>query len=87
MTLAELRRELAKLDHLPEDTIVVLSNDAEGNGFSPLYEVDASMYRAQTEWSGEHYMTEAARQAQVNPDDYTKAPANVVPAICLWPTH
>lgn len=87
MTLAELRRKLAELDHLPDDTIVILSKDAEGNGFSPLYEVDSSMYQAQTEWSGERYMTEAARQSQADPDDYTKAPSDAVLALCLWPTN
>ncbi|MCX4826341.1 hypothetical protein OG883_42635 [Streptomyces sp. NBC_01142] len=87
MTLAELRRELAKVDHLPGDTIVILSKDAEGNGFSPLDEVDPSMYHAETEWSGEHYMTEEARQAQDRPNDYTKAPDDAVLAICLWPTN
>lgn len=87
MTLAELRTELAKLDHLPSDTIVIIAKDDGGNAFSPLYELDPSMYQAQTEWSGERYMTEAERQAQANPDDYTKAPADAVPAICLWPTN
>ncbi len=36
MTLAELRAALAKLDHLPDETKVILAKDAEGNGFSPL---------------------------------------------------
>ncbi|MCX4681656.1 hypothetical protein OG413_41380 [Streptomyces sp. NBC_01433] len=87
MTLAELRTALAELDHLPGDTTVVLAKDAEGNAFSPLDEVDPSMYHAETEWSGERYMTDAARQAQADPDDYDKAPDNAVPAVLLWPTN
>ncbi|MFD8902882.1 hypothetical protein [Streptomyces ardesiacus] len=87
MTLAELRRKLAELDRLPGDTIVILSKDAGGNGFSPLFEVDPSMYHAETEWSGERYMSEATRQAQADPNAYTKAPCHAVPALCLWPAH
>ncbi|MEV6676251.1 hypothetical protein AB0N09_05190 [Streptomyces erythrochromogenes] len=87
MTLAELRTALAELDHLPGDTIVALSKDSEGNGFSPLYEVDPSMYHAETEWSGERYMTEAARLAQDDPDDYAVAPDDAVLAVFLWPTN
>lgn len=87
MTLAELRTAIAALDHLPGDTIVILAEDSEGNGFSPLDEVDQSMYRADTEWSGERYMTDAARQAQDVPDDYRKAPDDAVLAVCLWPTR
>ncbi|MFI6278012.1 hypothetical protein [Streptomyces sp. NPDC050988] len=87
MTLAELRTAMAELGHLPGDTIVILAKDAGGNGFSPLYEVDPSMYRAENEWSGERYMTDAARQAQKVPDAYSKAPDDAVLAVCLWPTH
>ncbi|MGW3932922.1 hypothetical protein ACWECC_33235 [Streptomyces microflavus] len=87
MTLAELRTALAKLDHLSGEAIVVLAKDSEGNAFSPLDEVDPSMYQAETEWSGERYMTETARQAKDDPDDYAKAPDGAVLAIFLWPTN
>lgn len=87
MTLTELRTALAELDHLPGDTLVVLATDSEGNGYSPLEEVDLSLYRAQTEYSGDHYLTEAERQAQEDPDDYDKAPDEAVPAVFLWPTN
>ncbi|MFF8617040.1 hypothetical protein [Streptomyces sp. NPDC015350] len=86
MTLAELRRELAELDHLPGETIVILAKDAEGNAFLPLDEIDPSMYYAQTDWSGERYMTEEARQAQADPGAYSKAPIDAVIGLCLWPT-
>lgn len=87
MTLAELRTALAKLDHLPGDTLVIVAKDSEGNGHSPLGEVDPSMYHAETAWSGARYMTEAARQAQREPDDYAKAPDDAVLAVFLWPTN
>lgn len=87
MTLDELRAELAKLDHLPGDTIVILAKDGEGNSFSPLAEAENAMYYAETTWSGEHYLTEADRQAQDDPDDYSEAPDDAVPAVFLWPTN
>lgn len=87
MTLDELRATLAELDHLPGDTPVIMSKDAEGNGFSPLVEVDPGMYLAETTYSGEHYMTEEQRQATDDPDEYGKAPEESVRAVFLWPTN
>ena len=86
MTLAELRAQLDALN-LPDDTIVVLAKDAEGNGHSPLVEAEHAMYLADTTWSGERYLTEAERQAAQDPDDYSEAPDDAVPAIFLWPTN
>jgi hypothetical protein len=43
------------LDYLatqPRDRKIVLSRDAEGNGFSPLSDAGESMYAAETSWSG-----------------------------------
>ncbi|MEW2267875.1 hypothetical protein [Streptomyces sp. NPDC047868] len=85
MTLAELRQQLDALN-LPDDTIVILAKDAEGNGHSPLVEADHAMYLADTTWSGERYMPEAQRLAEENPDDWTQAPDDAVPAVFLWPT-
>lgn len=87
MTIAELRAALAKLDHLPDDTIVVLAKDAEGNSYSPLVDTDHAMYLADTTWSGGRYMTEEQRLAEANPDDWTQAPDDAVPAVFLWPVN
>jgi hypothetical protein len=87
MTLDELRAQLAKLDHLPGDTIVVLAEDAEGNGFSPLAEVEEAMYLAESTYSGERYMTEELRLAQEHPDDWSECPDDAVRAVFLWPTN
>ena len=86
MTLAELRAQLDALN-LPDDTLVVLAKDAEGNGHSPLVEADYAMYLADTTWSGERYMAEAQRLTEDNPDDWTQAPDDAVPAVFLWPTN
>lgn len=86
MTIDELRKQLADLD-IPGDTPVVLSQDAEGNGFSPLAEAAVAMYAADTTWSGEHYMTEEDRQATGMPEEYDEAPDDAVRAVFLWPTN
>lgn len=87
MTLDELRAQLAELGHLPGDTIVILAKDAEGNGFSPLTEVEEAMYAADSTYSGERYMTEEQRLAEDDPDDWSSAPEEAVRAVFLWPTN
>ena len=86
MTLAELRAQLDALN-LPDDTPVILAKDGEGNGHSPLSEAEHAMYLADTTWSGERYLTEADRQAEEDPDDYSEAPDDAVHAVFLWPTN
>ena len=70
MTVAELITELQKL---PGDALVVQSKDAEGNGFSPVDEVNIGRYEADTTWSGEFG----------DDHDYPDAPV----AVCVWPTN
>lgn len=87
MTLAEPRRQLAELNHLPDSTLVVLAKDEEGNSFSPLHEAIPGMYLAETTWSGEHYPTEEQRLAEDDPDEYSPAPDDAVHAVFLWPVN
>jgi hypothetical protein len=87
MTLDELRAELAKLDHLPGNTIVVMSEDAEGNGFSPLAEVETAMYLAESTFAGERHPTDEQVDADPGYDDEDRAPEGSVPAVFLWPTN
>jgi hypothetical protein len=87
MTLDELRDRLRTLEHLPGSTLVVLAEDTEGNGFSPLHEAVPGMYLAETSFSGEHYPTEEQRLAEDDPDEYAPAPDEAVPAVFLWPTN
>ncbi len=88
MTLGQLIEQLTLLrDELGDDALVVMSEDSGGNGYSPLAEAEIAMYAANTTWSGERYMTEADRLAEVNPDEYAQAPADAVKAAFLWPTN
>lgn len=85
MTLAELRKQIATFDHLPDDTPVVLANSAEGNGFSPLAVIDDALYEAHNSFSGDWYATDQMR-AQNPENDWDQAPYGTVPAVFLWPT-
>lgn len=84
MTVADLQAALALL---PSDMPVVLAKDGEGNGFSPLVEAEPALYAADTTWSGERYMTDEQRRATGEPDEYSEAPEDAVPALFLWPTN
>lgn len=55
MTVKDLLEALAGL---PPDAQVILQKDGEGNGYSPLFCVDAEcVYTPETTWSGEVFDT------------------------------
>lgn len=84
LTVRDLRESLAEL---PDDMLVVMSKDAEGNGYSPLAEVAQSMYLADSTWSGETYPTpeDIADDDQYGEDD--EAPDDAVRVVALWPVN
>jgi hypothetical protein len=74
MTVQELRDALEGLDG---DVLVVMSKDGEGNGYSPLSDVEAdARYAPDSTWSGE----------VIHRDDWPDYPA-AQPVVCLWPTN
>lgn len=50
MKVSELIEALQKL---PQDSLVVMSKDAEGNNYSPFSDCDERFYIADSTWSGE----------------------------------
>lgn len=86
MTVKELR-ELLK-DH-DENRIVVMSKDAEGNDFSPLYDARTAAYRAETTWSGEIGLEPSDLDAEARAQGYSEDDVkhDGVPALVLWPTN
>jgi len=69
------------LEEFKDEDIVVLSKDAEGNDFSPLYDGDRLIYRMITTYNGECF----------NFDDYNsgcieKQQIDQV-CLCLWPEN
>lgn len=51
MTVKELIEQLQKIEN--KDRIVIMSKDAEGNDYSPLYDLSEKSYKAETTWYGE----------------------------------
>lgn len=86
MTVKDLREELAGL---PDEMIVVMAKDGEGNGFSPLADVDGEnkAYQADTTWSGEvgikKLTPELIDDGGYSEDDVVEGQDCLV----LWPTN
>lgn len=79
-----------KDEGVPGDTVVVVCKDVNGDKATPLTRqqgVTAGMYAPQTEWSGEHYMTEDYRRGLPDADAYDPAPQQSIPAAFLWPAN
>lgn len=84
MKVKQLKKLLEKID---DDRIVVLSKDGEGNGFSPLADLDDnSTYAADSTWSGEIGIEKLT--PEMRKQGYSSADTNNgVPALVLWPTN
>lgn len=78
MNVGQLKAELAEY---PDDMQIILSQDEEGNGFSPLYDVAESM------WAGEYDQTYVPDEF-IGTQGYTeedRAPEDAVKVLVLWP--
>lgn len=69
---------------LPDETLVIMAKDGEGNSFSPLAGSEDGLYEAHCTWDGSFYGIEV-----IGDDDYDQPDPeqNPVTAICLWPTN
>ena len=84
MTVKELIEALSKED---PNRIIVMSRDAEGNGYSPLADWWLGAYKAETTWSGEvglEKLDETAKTAGYGEEDVI---ADGTPAIILCPVN
>lgn len=73
ITVGQLREWLA---HIPDDTEIVMSKDAEGNAFSPLAHVEPdARYVPETTWSGWVPCSD-----EPDPDGMQRV-------VMLWPTN
>jgi len=84
MTVKELIEELKELDG---ERIVVLSKDGEGNGFSPLADVECAAYTSENTWSGEVHIEELTPELieQGYTEDDVREDGEK--AVVLWPTN
>ena len=88
MTVREVIEELSKCD---PDYVVIMSKDAEGNGYSPLSDVvgDNNVYVPECDWSGElrlHHLTDELRRQSFSEEDVYDGPDGLR-AVVLWPTN
>lgn len=78
MRVAQLR---AALDEMPDDGLVVLAKDGEGNSFSPLSDSSFALYVPESTWAGDIY--------EPGDDEYDNALEGGESESCvvLWPTN
>ena len=50
------------LNQFNDEDIVIMSKDGEGNGFSPLSDIEEGSYKAETTWYGEVGMRELTEE-------------------------
>ena len=86
MKVSELVALLQKED---QDDLVIMSKDGEGNGFSPLSDINKCQYLADSTWSGEtslRELTPELRKDGYSEEDVLDDP-DAVQAITLWPIN
>lgn len=70
------------LQELPEDSVVVLSKDGEGNSYSPWSGYSTGVYWPESTWEGSFITSDDGEYY----DDALEEPS-VVPCVVLWPTN
>lgn len=87
MTVRELIELLSKCN--PDD-IVILSKDAEGNGFSPLSNIEEEMYTPDTSYSGEislRALTPELEERGFTEDEVGNSKNGAINCVTLYPTN
>jgi len=78
---------ITMLQEIGQDREVILSRDAEGNGYSPLQEIETGMYRAEARWCGEfglETLTPELREKGYTEEDII---SNGEKAVVLYPIN
>jgi hypothetical protein len=78
MNVAQLKEALT---NLPDDCLVVLAKDAEGNTFSPVEELSEGLYSPIRSWFGDFIQLE-----NVGDENYFQLPEGI-PAVVIWPVN
>ena len=79
MTAKEL---IAKLQAVDPDTPIVVSRDEEGNGFSPLHEIEMGAYDEESGECGILELTDELKKL-----GFTEEDVRGKPALIIWPSH
>ena len=87
MKVGELIRQLQEY---PVETLVVMAEDSEGNGFSPLAEACDALYVPTSTWSGETHagrkLTSELEAAGYGEEDCYDGD-DALDVVMLWPTR
>jgi len=84
MKVKELKKLLETVD---DNRLVIMAKDGEGNGYSPLAEIDdCSTYKADSTWSGEIGIEKLT--PELKKQGYSKLDmCGGVKALVLWPIN
>jgi hypothetical protein len=86
--VSELKR---LLDGFDDDATIVMSKDAEGNGFSPLEELNQGIYNPLSTWAGEFWhvtrLNHLPTDEELAEQGLSPRPENVELAVCFWPVN
>ncbi len=78
LTVGELRNIL---EQYPDDMMIILAEDGEGNSFAPLVDTTSGHYISETDYNGDFVSDEdIADDEDLNLDGAT-------PAVVFWPAN
>jgi hypothetical protein len=87
MTIRELIEELKTY---PQDSVVVMSEDGEGNGYSPLSGFSDGVYVPESTWNGDYHVGRALTK-ELEEAGYTEEDVydgeDAQDCVVLWPTN
>jgi len=85
MSAITVKQLIEGLKEFPQDAIVVLSKDGEGNSFSPIPDdgfYSTGKYSPDSTWSGEFTSDESIKE-----DEDAYVAENAQDCVVLWPTN
>jgi len=72
----KIKELIEALSLFPQEREVIMARDPEGNGYSPLSDIDRCLYLPETSYSGEIFDEQDKTEFE-----------DAVPAIVLWPIN
>ncbi len=84
VTVGELKKMLSEFS---DDLPVILQEDSEGNGYSPLHGADEAMYVPERPWYGEVYMTNEQVDEDPRYSDEDRPPEDAIKVVVIWPVN